>query len=116
MGQSWSKISKTKVMTDSGPRDVIMFGGGYDGNNHDPVGGEDVGSDSNGLRNEDFLGRTIYIADAETGRLLWNADPADPDFSEMNYAIPSDGHRVVHGVAGSGKTLILAYRAHRPMM
>lgn len=90
MGQSWSKISKTQIMGASGPQDVIMFGGGYDGNNHDPVDGEDKGINQYGFPNTDFLGRTIYIADAETGKLLWNADPEDPDFSDMKYAIPSD--------------------------
>lgn len=90
MGQTWSRLNKTQLMGSSGPLDVIVFGGGFDPNNHDSVGGVVTGTDASGNATIDLLGRTIYIADAETGELLWKADNSGGDFSKMYYSVASD--------------------------
>jgi len=95
LSQTWSKIVKTKIRDGSATKDVIIFAGGYDPN-QDPANAEDTtdevnnefGADAN--RIIDGVGRAIFIADALTGELIWTTSLSDPDFSQMNYSIPTD--------------------------
>jgi len=103
LAQTWSKVVKTKVRDGSTIKDVIIFAGGYDGN-QDPGGsgsGSGSGSSSttdddsgefgaDGSRSVDSAGRAIFIADALTGNLIWKTSQLDSDFSKMQYSIPSD--------------------------
>ena len=89
MGQSWSAPRVTKIKIGSTDTDVIIFGGGYDTNN-----------DVKTTRANDGVGRAIYIANANTGALLYaggtaDTTPASPEtftetFADMHYSIPSD--------------------------
>lgn len=89
LGETWSKVLVKRIMTSGGPRDVLIFGGGYDRSNHDSVNGSEPGVETgSNLPSVDILGRTWFIADAETGELLWQADPLA--YSDMNYSIPGD--------------------------
>jgi type IV pilus assembly protein PilY1 len=95
MGQSWSKPKKHAILvpnagnTDLEPREIVIFGGGYD---HDS---DDV---PNIARNQDSFGSAIYIVDARTGELLWwaghssFASTVTPDFqdSDMQYGFAAD--------------------------
>ena len=67
LGQSWSKpvIKKMKI---TGHETVMIFGGGY----------SIVQDEAATLSKTDVIGKNIYIADAFTGKLLWNiADAVD---------------------------------------
>lgn len=60
--------------------------------------------------------KQLELLGIETGAIIESAPPPDIvqilDLQQEQLARNlGDGHRVVHGVAGSGKTLILAYRA-----
>ena len=95
LSQTWSKVIKTKIRDGAVTRDVIMFAGGYDPN-QDPGDTSDTNDEVNNefgadaSRNVDGNGRAIFIADALTGDLIWRTSLSDPDFSQMQYSIPSD--------------------------
>lgn len=63
---------------------------------HQPglFGPEDEGPDKNGKINQ-FLPELIKVMDTRQGKIARNL---------------GEGHRIIHGVAGSGKTLLLAFR------
>jgi len=79
LAQTWSTPVKAKFADGT---DVLIFGGGYD-----------VNQDDASVRTEDTEGRALFMANAETGELLWWAGPsgsgADLELSEMNYSIPA---------------------------
>ena len=95
LSQTWSRVVKTKIRDGGTIKDVIMFSGGYDPN-QDPGDTSDTADETNtefgadGSRSIDGVGRAIFIADAATGELIWKTSLADPDFSQMQYSIPSD--------------------------
>jgi len=95
LSQTWSKVIKTKVRDGSVTKDVIMFAGGYDPN-QDPGDTSDTNDELNnefgadGTRGVDGNGRAIFIADALTGELIWKTNISDPDYSQMQYSIPTD--------------------------
>ncbi|MFV9616837.1 MAG: pilus assembly protein, partial [Gammaproteobacteria bacterium] len=79
LGETWSTINVEKIKDGGIEKTVLIFGGGYD-----------TAQDGVSVRSADTVGRTIYIADAETGERLWTAgaDSASPtDF--MDYSIPA---------------------------
>ncbi len=84
MGQTWSTVNVEKIK--DGPDDtdekvVLIFGGGYD---------ED--QDNASVSTADDVGRAVYIADADTGALMWSAGAAgsnDTVVAEMDYSIPA---------------------------
>ena len=83
LGQTWSSINVAKVKDESDPsgsKTVLIFGGGYD-----------INQDNASVRTPDTKGRAVYIADAESGQLLWSAGPGGnlPLTGEMKYSIPS---------------------------
>ena len=79
LGQTWSTINVEKVKDGGTEKTVLIFGGGYD-----------TAQDTAAVRTADTVGRTVYIADAETGERLWTAgaDSASPT-ANMDYSIPA---------------------------
>lgn len=83
LGQTWSAPVKAKIKVgdEVKPRDVLIFGGGYDPN-----------QDNVNVRTEDNRGNALYIVDAKTGGLIWSASSASghtQTLSQMRYGIPS---------------------------
>ena len=81
LGQSWSTPQLVKVTHDGEPKMALIIGGGYDTNQDDT---------SKLMRNDDSVGRAIFIVDADTGGLLWSVDTQTPGFSELKNSIPSN--------------------------
>lgn len=93
LGQTWSTVNVEKVKSNGGSKTVLIFGGGYD-TRHD---NDDVAvlprkepSNPLDLTRDDSIGRTVFIADALTGDLIWSAGKggASPT-NKMEYAIPA---------------------------
>ncbi len=63
MGQSWSKPTLAKVRFNGTLRDVMIVGGGYDYNVYENLQ----------ARSTNDKGAGVYMFDAKTGELLWNA-------------------------------------------
>ena len=79
LGQTWSTINVEKIKDGANEKTVIVFGGGYDTN-----------QDNVTVRTPDSVGRAVFIADAETGQLIWSAGPnGDLNLSEMKYSVPA---------------------------
>lgn len=86
MGQSWSAPAIGRMNIGGTVKNVMVFAGGYDPNH-----------DTKTTRSNDGQGRALYIADADTGALLWAGGTADTSpetfnktFADMHYAIASD--------------------------
>ncbi|GJL83063.1 MAG: type IV pili system adhesin PilY [marine bacterium B5-7] len=93
LGQTWSrpKFARIRIKdTSSGDaklvtREVIIFGGGYD-----------IDQDDKTTREDDDVGNAVYIADAETGEILWwtrgpsSGPTPDNAQADMKYSIPGD--------------------------
>ncbi len=63
LGETWSAATPATIKWNGNPKNVIIFGGGYD-----------TGQDTKGMAPiADAQGRTVFVADAETGALLWSA-------------------------------------------
>jgi Tfp pilus assembly protein, tip-associated adhesin PilY1 len=93
LGQTWSQPTVTRVRGVANP--VLIFGAGYDAPNED-----------NEPPTTDTMGRGIFILDAVTGDLLWQAGPGGStntctvtaaaaattgcQLQKMTYAIPGD--------------------------
>ena len=80
MGQSWSTPNVERLKLNGVTRTVLIFGGGYD-----------TAQDTVSVRIPDAVGRSVYIVDADTGKLLWRAGPdagADLQLTDMQYSIP----------------------------
>lgn len=67
LGQTWSQPTVASIRYKGDVRSVIIFGGGYDAQHEE----------SDNVFASDSVGNAIYIADAETGKLLWSADSSD---------------------------------------
>ncbi|MFT4937087.1 MAG: type IV pilus assembly protein PilY1 [Paraglaciecola sp.] len=80
LGQTWSRPTITKINVAGTVREVMIFGGGYD-----------EAQDSNTTRTADMVGNSVYIADANTGELIWSASNSDATMllSDMQYSIPA---------------------------
>ena len=84
IGQTWSTVQIVKIKGNTNP--VAIFAAGYDNvtEDVDPVAGTDT------------MGRGIFIADAYTGALLWQAGPSptgatvNDTVSAMTHSIASD--------------------------
>jgi len=94
MGQSWSKPSLGYVNWKGQRKLVMIVGGGYD------AGGDDGdGLKANGIRTgykgyetynydqKNEIGAGVYMFDADTGELLWNADSASN--ADLKYSVVS---------------------------
>jgi type IV pilus assembly protein PilY1 len=81
LGETWSAVNVEKIKDGSTEKTVLIFGGGHD-----------INQDTALVRNSstvDSVGRAVFIADADTGALLWSAGPGgDTVLSEMKYSIP----------------------------
>ncbi len=90
LGQTWSEPKTRKIRAFSNP--VLIFGAGYD------TAVEDLDPVPTGATNT--MGRGIFVVDAFTGNVLWQAGPVMPSTQSpgqafklvpgMTYAIPSD--------------------------
>jgi len=96
LGQTWSGMTIGKVTYAGSKRTVAVFGGGYD-----------TVQDTKSAHAVDGVGRTVYMADALTGALLWNArvDAKDPlagtsAKATMSNSIPGDVRAI--DLTGSG--------------
>ncbi len=82
LGQTWSKMvhGKIKHPATGVVTDVLVFTGGYDNNQDGLVN-----------REPDSMGRALYIVDATTGDLIWNAAPtaASLVLPQMQFSIPA---------------------------
>ena len=80
LGQTWSRPVKSRVNIDGTVTDVLIFTGGYDDSQDDAS-----------VITADSQGRALYIVDAASGELLWNAEPSGAllNLPEMKYSIPS---------------------------
>lgn len=79
LGETWSTVNVEKIKDGADERTVLIFGGGYDAT-----------QDNAAVRTVDTVGRTVYIADAESGARLWSGgvDGASPN-ADMLYSIPA---------------------------
>ena len=73
LGQTWSTVSIAKIRGNTNP--VAIFGGGYDNTHED---GDPATTDTSG--------RAIYVVDAYTGALLWEAGP-NPSGAATNLTV-----------------------------
>ena len=90
LGQTWSEPKVRRVRAYANP--VLIFGAGYDA----PV--EDQDPVPAGVLNS--MGRGVFVVDALTGAVVWQAGPVAPALTDageiflrvtgMTYAIPSD--------------------------
>lgn len=71
LGQTWARLEPATIAWDNKPRAVVITAGGYDPKEDgDTNNGDLIGPLSRGSHT---LGTTIYIMDAITGELLWDA-------------------------------------------
>ena len=91
LGQTWSTVNVEQVKSNGTSKTVLIFGGGYD-TRHD---NDDVSilprtAPSSPLdpARDDSVGRTVFVADALTGEVLWSAGKgsASPT-AHMDYSI-----------------------------
>lgn len=80
LGETWSAVNVEKIKDGSGEKTVLIFGGGYDDNQDDVT-----------VRTKDNVGRAVFMADAESGELLWSATASGTTDVEkdMEYSIPA---------------------------
>lgn len=81
LGQTWSAPTITKMRIGGTAYNVMVVGGGYDDT-----------QDTNTVRTADSTGNAVFIFNADTGDLLWqasNSSDADLTLSELQYGIPS---------------------------
>ncbi|MDO6459197.1 PilC/PilY family type IV pilus protein [Granulosicoccaceae sp. 1_MG-2023] len=76
LGQTWSR----PVLTTLDDRKVLIFGGGYD-----------PAEDDKSVRSADTMGNAVYVADADTGELIWSLSSAEGGQVEadLKYAVPT---------------------------
>lgn len=88
LGQTWSQPKVAHIKGSTNP--VLIFGAGYDTN-------QDAEAPNN--TNSDTMGRGIFIVDALTGQMLWQAVPTGAtcgagvtcvETTGMSYSIPAD--------------------------
>lgn len=84
LGQTWSALSLAEVRLNSKRRVVLFAGGGYDS-------AEDGNSTSAATtRQVNSKGNTIYMIDASTGELLWDAKKDATLTGDMTNGIAAD--------------------------
>ena len=79
LGETWSTLNVEKIKQGNTDKTVLVFGGGYD-NSQDNVS----------VRTPDAVGRTVFIANAKTGKRFWSAksDTNTATF-KMDYSLPA---------------------------
>ncbi len=79
LGQTWSSVNVEQIKDGASEKTVLIFGGGYDTNQDDVT-----------ERTVDSVGRAVFIADADTGELLWSASAGTTGVeADMKYSIPA---------------------------
>lgn len=76
LGQTWSAPATGMLKYDNTPRPVLIFGGGYNGDDGgDNVGdlGKDAANRNGAAGSDDDEGNAVFVVDAETGALVWKA-------------------------------------------
>ena len=76
LGQTWSNPSIGHIDAGSGIKPVIIFGGGYNGDDRgDNVGdlGKDAANRNGAYGSNDDEGNAVFVVDATTGALVWKA-------------------------------------------
>jgi len=99
LGQTWSRPTPMSIRYGNGsggsePRDVLVFGGGYD-TGQDAVTASLTTEDGDAVyHGTDGVGNAIYIVNPVTGaRIWWASDTgsgAELELPHMDYSIPSD--------------------------
>ena len=94
LGQTWSQPRITTIMVNGGsqlgiyPKDVLVFGGGYDSKLDDITKFSIADNDGN-----DYLGNAIYIVDPMNGKKILSisgeGSGADIVVKDMHFSIPS---------------------------
>ncbi|GAA6144340.1 pilus assembly protein [Thalassolituus maritimus] len=85
LGQTWSALKPALIKWKGQSKVVLIAGGGYD----PAEDGSSLSGPASRFANN--VGNTVYIIDAETGDVLWDAYSDLPSIqSEMTNAIPSD--------------------------
>ncbi len=81
LGQTWSEMTLAKVPWQGSHKVVLLFGGGYD-----PI------EDNRTSFGSHSSGNSVYMVDALTGELLWQASKsgADLDLADMESSIVSN--------------------------
>ncbi|MHC8441344.1 MAG: PilC/PilY family type IV pilus protein [Candidatus Eutrophobiaceae bacterium] len=86
LAQTWSQPQIARLRSRSGPKNVLIFGGGYDERLDDGDYLTQTGGDN--------LGNAIYFADAETGEKLFSISKTGSEnnilHAFMRYSIPSE--------------------------
>lgn len=92
LGQTWSEPKVAKVNVNGTAKTVLIFGAGYD-----PAVEDFVPTVDNPTPPARSMGRGVFIVDAFTGSVLWQAGPNDVPVgtngvkvTDMTYSIPSD--------------------------
>jgi type IV pilus assembly protein PilY1 len=79
LAQTWSTVNVEKIKDGTTEKTVLIFGGGYD-----------VDQDNATVRTADDDGNAIFIADADSGQLLWSAGNGGTQaVADMDYSIPA---------------------------
>ena len=93
LGQTWSQPKITTIMVNdqngaTKPKDVLIFGGGYDSKLDDSTKFSTADNDGN-----DYLGNAIYIVDPINGKKILSisgiGSGADIQVKDMHFSIPS---------------------------
>ena len=79
LGQSWSRPARTRLVVNGSPKEVLVFGGGYE-TAHDTL--------EERVQTNTGIGQALYVVDAATGARVAEFDATD--FSDLDYAIPAD--------------------------
>jgi type IV pilus assembly protein PilY1 len=88
LGQTWSQPRITTIVVNEEPKDVLIFGGGYDIKLDDSTKFSTGDNDGN-----DYLGNAIYIVDPMDGKKILSisgkGSGADIEVEDMHFSIPS---------------------------
>ncbi|MDF1762266.1 MAG: PilC/PilY family type IV pilus protein [Oleibacter sp.] len=79
LGQTWSKMNVAQVRWGNSNKVVLIFSGGYDIDNDDET-----------VNSPDDIGNTLYMVDAETGALLWDASSNATLNGDMDHSFAAD--------------------------
>lgn len=71
LGQTWARLEPATIAWDNKPRAVVITAGGYDPKEDGDTANNDLIGPLSRITHT--LGTTIYIIDAKTGELLWDA-------------------------------------------
>lgn len=104
LGQTWSRLEPATVEWNGGDRVVLFASGGYD-----PLEDGDLGSGTHrtgpASRGQHNVGTSVYMIDALTGEVLWDAKKHSGAGSQMTSSFPA--HTSPIDVTGDGYANII---------